>query len=844
MTEHRVIASPRSQWRGILSTAALLGALFATHGRAQNASRTRDLILTGVVRDSATGEVLPNARVGIAALARAVQTNADGRFTLLGVPAGVQQLRVQYIGYASRTFSVRADTVTAPLIVDLGKAVVRLAASTVKGATDEAPTVAAIGRDVGAIAISTAQVEAMPSIGEADVFRTLQMLPSVAGAGNGTASLSVRGGQSDQNLVLLDGMTVYHVDHFFGLFSAFNTDALKDIQLYAGGFPARYGGRVSSVIDLTGKAGDEHQFHASGGASLLSARGVVEVPLGRGSLLISGRRSYTDVIQSGLYNRLFDFAKSQGSTTQGGGPQLRGGPGGRFQQQTVDPTFYFYDFNSKLTYRPSSKDVATVSVYRGLDNLDQSQAQLSLGGIGFGGPGGAATTTTSTTLNDITISGNQGVSGRWFRQWSSRLSSDLLVASSHYNSNGDRTASGGLPNGRARFNFGFTETNSVNDVTATFANVLDLSAWSRVEFGAWSTRNHVTYEFAVGGADSTQRNRNTTRNGSSVLNAAYAQHTWTPISAIDITTGVRANHYDVTAQTFVEPRVNAGWQLTPQLRVKGAWGRYHQFVNRVENEDVLQGSRDFWLLADSTLKPQASTHSIVGFLYDIPDWAFNVEAYDKTLENASLFSRRYRRAFGVNTGSFFYTGDGRARGLEFLLEKKHGDITGWASYTLAKTTTTFAEVDQGETFPTAQDQRHEAKTFLTWQIGQWDVSGTGIYGSGLPYTAPTGQYQIKLLDGTTQDYINVGNKNAERLPSYQRVDFSASRIFQPDGAFDYKVGLSLYNVMNRRNVSYRKFDLSTSPITVSDIAQLGFTPSLDVKITMRGLRDRRNGGDR
>jgi hypothetical protein len=393
---------------------------------ARGAAPLRTFTITGTVRDSATGEVLRNARVGLVSSPRAILTNVDGRFALLGVPEGPQTLRVQYVGYTSRLLTLRADTVTGPLAVMLTKAVVRLSTTTVQSAIDQSPTVIAIGRDASVQAISTAQVEAMPSVGETDVFRTLQMLPSVAGAGNGGASLSVRGGTPDQNLVLLDGITVYHVDHFFGLFSAFNTDALKDIQLYAGGFPARYGGRVSSVIDLTGKAGDEHHFRASGGASLLSARGVVEIPLGRGSLLLSGRRSYTDVIKSGLYNKLFDFAR-QGSSAQsqtqvgfgGGGP--RGG--GRFQQVQVDPSFYFYDLNAKLTYRPSSKDVATVSVFRGLDNLDQSQ---SVGG-GFArfNPGGttAPTAGATPTLNDLTIARNMGVSARWFRQWSSRWSS-------------------------------------------------------------------------------------------------------------------------------------------------------------------------------------------------------------------------------------------------------------------------------------------------------------------------------------------------------------------------------------------------------------------------------------
>ncbi|MBL0170500.1 MAG: TonB-dependent receptor [Gemmatimonadaceae bacterium] len=802
----------------------------STSLNAQGSPRERSVTLTGVVRDSTTGEVLPNARVSIAAIARTAQTNADGRFTLLGVPATAQVLLIQYIGYTTRRLAINADTVKSPLAVELSHAVVRLATTNVVGATDAAPTVVAIGREISQLSISTAQVEAMPSVGEADVFRTLQMLPSVAGAGNGTASLSVRGGKADQNLVLLDGMTVYHVDHFFGLFSAFNTDALKDIQLYAGGFPARYGGRVSSVIDLTGKAGDEHQFRASGGASLLSARGVVEIPLGRGSILVSGRRSYTDIIRSGLYNKLFDFAGSQGTSQAQAGP-ARGGFGNRFQQQSVDPSFYFYDFNSKATYRLSDKDVATLSVYRGLDNLDQSQ---SLGG---GGPFGGQGAGTSSTLNDITVASNQGVSGRWFRQWSSRLSSDALVASSRYESNSDRTANGGTPNGGARFNFGFNETNTVNDVTVRIDNTLDLASWSRVAFGVWNTHNTVTYDFLIGGTDTTQRGRNTTRDGAGTLSAAYAQHTWTPTPTIDLTTGVRANRYNVTAATYVEPRLAAGWQLTPSLRLKAAWGRYHQFVNRVENEDVLQGSRDFWLLADTALKPNASTHSIVGLLFDRPSWALNVEAYDKTLENATLFSRRYRQAFGVNTGAFFFTGEGRSRGLEFLLERKIGTVTGWASYTLAKSTTQFADVDQGRTFPTSQDQRHELKAFGTMQLRKWDLSATGIFGSGRPYTAPISQYQLKLLDGSTQNYINVGDKNGERLPSYQRIDLAVSRTIRTEGLFDWRVGMSLYNIANRRNVSFRKFDLSTDPMTISDVTQLGFTPSIDIKFTRRGLRD-------
>lgn len=818
----------------------LVLALLGKPASAQTSTSTVTHIVTGTVRDSASGEVLPNARVGLTTSTRLVQTNGDGRFALLSVAGGPHVLRVQYVGYATSVTPFNADTLNGPIRITLVKAIVRLADQQVTAASDQAPTVVAISREISQQSISTAQVEAMPSVGEADVFRTLQMLPSVAGAGNGTASLSVRGGKPDQNLVLLDGMTVYHVDHFFGLFSAFNTDALKDIQLYAGGFPARYGGRVSSVIDLTGKAGDEHTFRASGGASLLSGRGVVEIPLGKGSLLISGRRSYTDIIKSGLYSKLFSFARAGSTSTRPGGPGIGFGRG--FQSAQVDPAFYFYDFNTKLTYRPSPKDVATISVYRGLDNLDQSQ---SVGGgfARFQSSNGVAATT--PTLNDLTVWGNTGASGRWFRQWTSRFSSDLLLSSSRYTSDGDRTASGGLPNGGARFNFGFTETNHVDDQTARFENALDFASWSRVEFGVWATHNQVHYAFTVGTAsDTLQRNRNTIRDGTANTTALYLQHTWTPVAALDITTGVRSNTYDVTNQTYTEPRVSAGLQVTPALRLKGAWGQYHQFVNRVENEDVLQGSRDFWLLADTSLKPQASTHAIVGLTYDRPSWAFNVEAYDKTLDNATIFSRRYRQAFGINTGSFFYTGRGRSRGVELLLERKQGALTGWASYTLMKSTNRFDQIDQGREFPSEVDQRHEVKGFGVWQIGQWDLSAVGLYGSGLPYTSPESQYDIKLLDGRVQTYINVSDKNSKRLPSYQRVDLAISRVIKTAGTAEWRVGLSLYNVANRHNVSFRKFDQSSNPITVTDVSQLGFTPSLDVKLSWRGERTRYSGVER
>ncbi|MES2178613.1 MAG: TonB-dependent receptor [Gemmatimonadota bacterium] len=817
---------------------ALIALLCCAAGTLHAQGTRRPISFVGVVRDSATGEALPHARVTIVDIGRSAETNADGRFVLVNVPVATHTVRVHYIGYRPFEKALDGDAMAKPLTVALVRSAVLLAGTKTVADPEQgmAPVVAS---GVSHTAISPALVEAMPSLGEVDVFRALQMLPSVSGTGDGTASLSVRGGSPDQNLVLLDGMTVYHVDHFFGMFSAFNNDALKDIQLYAGGFPARYGGRLSSVVDLTGKAGDEHTVRGSMGMNLLGARGEMEIPLGKGSWLLSARRSYTDVIQSGLYNKLFAASGGTSATTTNttAGGNFPGGPGAgrnRFQQQTVSPTFYFYDLNSKLTYRPTEKDFLALSFYAGRDNLDQSQAAPTGGGP-FG-PGGlvGTTGTTPSGVQDLTAWGNHGASGRWFRQWSDRLSSDALVAASRYTSDGSRTASGGALGGGARFDFGLTETNRVDDLTFRVDNEFRVAQWSHIAFGTWITRNRVTYDFLVN-SDTTQRNRNTSRDGRALLSAAYAQHVWTPVSAIELTTGVRASQYDATATTYLEPRLSLTAQLQPWLQWKGAWGRYHQFVSRVENEDVLQGSRDFWLLADSSLMPSAAEHRIVGLSVERPRWTLNVEAYEKTLSNVALFSRRYRDAFGVNTGSFFYQGSGNVRGLEFMASKKAGALTGWVSYTLSKGTNTFAAVDNGTPFPSQYDQRHEAKTFAAYALGSWELSATTLYGSGRPYTAPESQYEVKLLDGTTQSYVHVGAKNGERLPAYERADLAVSRLFRTD-AFDWKLGLSFYNVTNRRNVSYRKFDLSQSPVSITDVTQLGFIPSIDLKVTLRDIK--------
>ena len=777
--------------------------------------------LVGTVRDSASNEVLPNVLVSVDDHAFRAFTNEFGRFVLIGLPAETNRvLRVEHLGYETREIALDADAAR-ELSVLLVPRAIEIDGVTVTATT--ATDIVARGEAAGQIALSPQRLGTLPSLGETDVFRALQLLPGVSGTNDATSGLFVRGGTPDENLVLLDGMTVYHVDHFFGVFSAFNPDAVQDVRLFKGGFPAQYGGRTSSVVEMVGKSGNPEEFRMSGGLSLLSARAVTEVPLGgKGSWLVSARRSYTDLMRTGLYNDIFgtlEGADDADAGAQGPGGGFGGGGFGRFgnfQQQTFEPDFYFYDLNSKLTFLPTSEDVLTLSVYGGEDRLDKSTL-----GQEITTPAGDTRLTADRA--DLSNWGNRGVSGRWARQWGSRLATDALVAYSQYFSEAT------LDVASSQFARGFDEDNRVKDLTARLDNTWRPFPSSEIGFGAQFTRSDVAYALTRLRGDSAQT---LNLDGESNLTAGYVQHSWTPSARVDLTAGLRMTSYDGTGQRYWEPRASARYSLTDQLSLTGAWGRYNQFVKRVENEDILEGSRDFWILAGDNIAPSSAEHWIAGIAYETDDYLFDVEAYARDLGGVAQFSTRSRRAPGQRLAELFFEGTGTARGIELLAQKKRGALTGWLGYTLANVEHELEGFNDGLPFPASHDQRHEVKAVGSYQLGRWTLTGGWVYGSGRPYTVPEAQYPITLLDGRTLSYIHVGAKNGERLPAYHRLDLAASRRFEV-GEFYYELNLSLFNVYGRNNVWYRQFDLTDLPMLVTDVTTLGFTPSIGLRAGLR-----------
>ena len=767
--------------------------------------------ISGVVKDKESGETLPFANVFVKDTNIGTTTNADGFFTLFDIPSETSTIQVQYLGYKVETLVLTPEMVKGKITILLIPDNNQL--DEVVVSNDSGQQIVKMNKSVSQISLSPKKLASIPNLGEKDIFRAIQLLPGVSGTNESSSGLYVRGGTPDQNLVLLDGFTVYHVDHFYGFFSAFNSGALKDIQLFKGGFPAEYGGRISSVMDLTGKTGNSNKLSLSAGLSLVSANATVEIPIGeKANLLIAGRRSYTDILKSGLYNSIFDLYNDSNQTNGNNLPNFNG-----FQQNQTQPSFYFYDLNTKFSYKPSDKDIISVSVYNGEDNLDSSRENQNTFGSG------TEERTINSDIEDLLNWGNWGSSVRWARQWSDKLYTNVVGAYSNYFSQRKRIndISIQLADSTNTNKSGLVEDNNLKDFTLRVHNEYKVNSKHSLEFGGQLTMNEVEYNYILNDSITVIDQKD-----KGLLKTAYLQDKWSPTEKLNIVGGIRATHFDVTDEIYYEPRLSVSYKVNDKVKFKGAWGKYYQFVNRIVREDVTQGSRDFWLLANKENSPISfSQHFILGTSYEVDDWLFDVEFFEKEMTGLTEFSLRFQSALGTDPNDqLFFEGTGISRGVDFLIQKKVGKYTGWLGYTLSEVVHTFPDLSNSP-FYSLNDQRHEFKIVNVLKAGRWDLGATWVYGSGKPYTAPNGIYTITLLDGTETEYVSIGEKNGLRIDPYHRLDLSATYNFNL-GSGKGEMGLSIFNLYNKTNTWYNEFEVVDNQVTEINVNYIGFTPSL------------------
>ena len=814
-----------------LFTLALCTVSVSGHALAQSASdgATHGVRIAGTVQ-SPDGSRLPGATVRIFGTALITATDDDGAYVLDATrPPGRLILFAELPDFTSDDATLE---VTGPLSTRIDFILTPTFASDVT-VIAEVPMLDATD-DVSRIELAPEQVSVLPSLGERDLFRAFQLLPGVSGSNEASSGLYVRGGTPDQNRVEYDGFRVYHVDHLFGYLSAFNMDAVDAVQLSKGGYEARHGGALSSVMRITGKSGRLDRAAGSFGAGLLSFNGVYETPLfnNRGSGLLAVRRSFQGPLYDKILN-LYDNGPVPGRPGGGGfGPG-----GGRFSTFSSQPSSSFYDVNGKLLFNPSASDSVSVSLYRGNDNLDNSRSLQVPEGLferllarGIDPVERGLDPGSTLDISDVRDSGNTGVGLVWSRQWNSSVLSEVSLGYSRFQDVRDRARQiGSNANPSA-------ESNLVDDLTLRATVPITLGVGHTFEGGVEVTGNRLSYSLQSGqgqgarlGASPLASVLNRAERGR--LAAAFLQDRWLIGSRLLLVPGVRLTHFDRTGGRYTEPRLAATLFLTDTFKLKTAAGRYYQFTNRITREDVLQGNREFWSLSDGTTVPVAeATHLIGGASYERGDLLVDVELFTKDLTDLTQFAPRFAAASDdLDYDAFFYRGTGTARGGEMLVQRRSGQHTGWASYTLSAVEESFPDL-QAAPFPATHDQRHEVKLVNLYQMGDWHLSQTWIYASGKPYTEPIGLETVDRPFGGTIDHVVAGPKNGGRLPSYHRLDVALNREFFVQNAVRGVFSLTLFNLYNRTNVWYKEFEVIEDEITENDIQLMGRTVNAAVTL--------------
>lgn len=731
--------------------------------------------------DAETREPLPYASIFSQRAGRGVQSDEQGRFALQTTAdlAPGDTLTIRMLGYRTLQLPAGRATGTDVYLRPVSRELVEITV------TDRAIEAFNLPAEGAAPEFRPGRGGLVPSLGEPDPFRMIQFLPGVTNEGDKADELLVRGGSPDQNLVLWEGIPIYHTGHLFGLISALNPYVVDRVNVWKGNFSADYGGRVSSLIDMRTESGRLERARYSAGLNFVNSYFSVETPLFRkkGGLLLAGRYAFSDLVQNKSYQQLFGFA-TQNSRLQGDLETQQGDSLLRQNYQII-PASAFSDGNLKLWWQPNERTLLNLSVYGGFDQL-RYRRELDLRRFGYYFAGG-----------DTVDIGNTGFSLRLRQQWTERYHSEWQLVASNYQST-------------YRFDGTFDSTdvaqyrqyqeNTLREGAFRFDNHYRLSRRQHLQFGFQAVKTANLFldrrNTFVSPVDSSQTKADLPSNQSSF----YGIWRLGDSTRWYFEAGLRHTTFNYSAESYWEPRFSLQWQAWPHLRLKASAGTFHQFMRRVYVQNNLGLNNEVWLTTDENyqLPVLRSRQASAGFSFDKKGWLLDVEIYGKRLEPLTGANLRFN---GVSQARWHLRGSQTAGGLELMLRKRWGPYTQWLSYTASQTDVQFDSLNNGQAFPADIDQRRAIGWAHHLAVKRWLFSATWTYHSGRPYTPPTGI----ALDSAQNATVEYGPRNSARLPDYSRLDVSAQYQFGGQKRFQGTIGLSVFNFFNHANLQNREF---------------------------------------
>ncbi len=741
--------------------------------------------LNGYVKDSLSGESVIGATVAINGQSKGVTSNQYGFYSIT-LEEGDYLIQVSHVSYASKLISLKLhsnqslnfDLISKSPLINEVVVYSKKRDGNVKNA------------QMGRIDLSMNQVKAIPAfMGEVDILKAIQLLPGVQSAGEGNAGFYVRGGGPDQNLIMLDDAVVYNTGHLFGFFSIFNGDAIKNVSLIKGGMPAQYGGRLSSVLDVTMKEGNINKFQGEGGIGLIASRFSVQGPIKnqKASFIVSARRTYIDALVKPFV--------SKSSSFYGSG-------------------YYFYDMNAKVNYRFSEKDRLYLSGYFGRDVFDFRNSKRS--------------------FNTNIPWGNSTATLRWNHVFNRRLFANTTAVYNDYN----------FKFSAAQENFEIGLFSGIRDMTIKSDFDYYPLPDHKLKFGGLLTHHKFIPNVVTGRQDSVVFTPNNEGAKFAMEAALYLQDDWEIGEQLKINYGIRWSSFNqvgpymlytrdangnkldsisyarlktVKAYGGLEPRLTVRYALNDESSLKAAVTRNYQYIHLVTNAGTTLPT-DLWVPSTYLVRPQLSWLYSAGYFRNFDDNRFetSVEVYYKDMRNQVEYKEGYTPSLADPEEEFVF-GKGWSYGAEFFINKTKGRLTGWIGYTLSWTYRQFRQLNEGLRYPARYDRRHDISVVGNYDAGRkWKLGAVFVYGTGNAITLPERFY---IINGVlTQEYSRL---NQYRMKAYHRMDLSAT--YTPVPKKKRKVSsswvFSVYNIYSRLNPYFLYFDqegsIATNDLQVS-----------------------------
>lgn len=716
----------------------------------------KNFSVSGTIDDKTTGERLIGATIKIKELPNVGTITNHYGFYSISAPAGTYTFIYSYIGY--QTFS-RTVLLTNNQSIDISLNPQSELKEVVISANK--PNDNVTSPQMGLDKLNMAQINNVPVLlGEKDILKTITLLPGIKSAGEGNTGFYVRGGGSDQNLILLDGATVYNASHFFGFFSTFNSDAIKDVSVYKGGMPAQYGGRLSSVLDVVMDDGNNKNFSVQGGIGLISSRLKVEGPIvkNKGSFMVSARRTYVDV-----------FLKASSDST------LKGS------------SLYFYDLNAKANYHFDDRNSLYLSGYFGKDVLVLKNT--------FG-----------------TNWGNSTGTIRFNHIFNNRLFSNTSLIFSNYNYTVESFQSSEY----------FKATSQITDVNLKEDFEYSASESHTIRFGI-NILHHAIAPGDISTNSTSSFNSRSVEERYGFENAAYVSDDWHLNNKLTFLYGLRLSSlfllgpgafktYDsagdvLSSHTYaagalvkgyfnLEPRFSASYTLNEESSLKASYSRNTQNIHLLNNS-TSSTPTDLYVMSSNNIKPEIADQVSTGYFRNFSEnnYEFSAELYYKWLQNQIDYKDGAQLIVNPDVESLLTYGTGRAYGLELFLKKKYGRFNGWLGYTLSKTELKFADINNGNYFPATQDRTHDLSVVGIFKLNKrWTLSSDFVYSTGNAVTYPTGKYEIGGLTA-----FSYSSRNGYRMPSTNRLDIGATLEGKPNKKYHSSWTFGVYNVYGHRN---------------------------------------------